>query len=340
MVNEKRSGRKQIPSTPGSSGSTGSQAFDTRPYLPNSIAVPAVIPSGSLNLDFALGIGGIPRSHITEIYGSVSTGKSTLCQHILAEAQKSGGVCAYIDADHALDPIYAARCGIDVDRLYICEPETAEEALEVAETLARSGSVEAIVIDSMTALLPRSELRGNLGDPSIQERVRLISQALYKLNNACRQSGAALILTNQLRHRFGKLYQSAATSTADLALKLHACVRLELKAIRLLRLQGEAYGIHVRARVVKNKLTLSAHTAELDILYNEGIYKIGDIFDMALQLKIIIKQGSHYTYQSLEMGESRANVINYLSHSPLLSEALERAARQKLLPSAPHLVEH
>jgi recombination protein RecA len=340
MVNKQRSDRKQVPRAPGTSSGAAFQADDTRLHTPVYDGIPTVISSGSLDLDIALGIGGIPRSQITEIYGSESTGKSTLCQHVLAEAQKLGGVCAYIDADHALDPGYASRCGVDVEQLYICEPETAEEALEIAQTLTRSGSMAAIVIDSMTALLLRSELTGSLGDSSIQERVRLISQALYKLNTACRQTDTALILTNQMRHRFTKLYHDTAASTADLALKLHASVRLELKAIRLLRIQGEAYGIHVQVRIIKNKLAASSRTAELDILYNEGIYKIGDILDKALQLKIITKQDSHYIYQSLPLGESRANVINFLNHSPLVLEALEQVIRQRLLPPAPQLVEH
>ncbi len=335
MVSKKRSGVKQFLGPPDVSGGAGLHAREVSPVPPATRLPPAVISSGSLNLDIALCIGGIPRNQITEIYGSESTGKSTLCQHILAEAQKLGGLCAFIDADHALDPKYAARCGIDVNRLYICEPETAEEALEISETLVRSGSIAAIAIELLTALLLRSEMTGRLGDQSLQDRNRLISQALYRLNNICRQNDTALILTSQMRHSYRKLYHSEATSTANLALKLHASVRLELKAIRLLRIQGEAQGIHVHVRVVKNKLARSSRTAELDILYNEGIYKIGDILDMALQLNIITKQASIYTYQGLKLGESRANVMNYLNNFPLVSEALEWKIRQHLLDPIP-----
>lgn len=297
------------------------------------------IPTGSLNLDIALGIGGVPRGQISEIYGPESSGKSTLCLHIVAEAQKLGGICAFIDADHALTPAYASCCGVDIERLLVSSPETAEQAMEIAETLARSGSVAVVVIDSLTALISRAELHSNLGSSPEDERIRWMSQALHKLNNAIRRSGTAVVVTNQMRHRPGKHHTSLPSSTATLALKLHTGLRLELKSAQPFQYRGETTGFRVQAKVVKNKLAPSYRTANLDILYNEGISETGDILDLALQLKIIKTQGSSYFYRGLQLGEGRANVINFLRRSSRVSEELERAIRQQLLPPVPMPVE-
>ncbi|MDD5468762.1 MAG: recombinase RecA [Anaerolineales bacterium] len=287
------------------------------------------IPTGSLSLDIALGIGGIPRGRITEVYGPEASGKTTICQHIVAEAQKLGGTCAYIDMEHALDPSYAARCGVNVESLLISQPDTGEQALEITDTLVRSGAVEVVVIDSVAALVPRAEIEGDMGDSPMGMQARLMSQALRKLSGAIKQTNTAVIFTNQLRQKIGVVYGSAETTTGGMALKFYASVRLDVRRIQNIKLGAEVIGNHTRVRVVKNKVAPPFRTAEFDIMYNEGISKAGDILDLAAELNIIEKRGSFYSYGELRLGQGRENAKDYLNHNPEMAGEIEQAVRQQ-----------
>jgi len=289
------------------------------------------IPTGSLSLDIALGVGGIPRGRITEIYGPESSGKTTICQHIVAEAQKLGGMAAFIDMEHALDPAYAARCGVDIDNLLISQPDTGEQALEITEALVRSGAIDIIVIDSVAALVPRAEIEGDMGDAPMGMQARLMSQALRKLSGAIKQTNTAVIFTNQLRQKIGVMFGNPETTTGGMALKFYASVRLDVRRIQSIKVGSEIIGNRTRVRVVKNKVAPPFRTAEFDIMYNQGISKEGDILDLATELDIIQKRGSYYSYGDLRLAQGRENAKAFLLANPDLMAEIELAIRQQML---------
>jgi len=288
-------------------------------------------PTGSLSLDIALGVGGIPRGRITEIYGPESSGKTTLCQHIVAEAQKAGGTAAYIDMEHALDPVYAARCGVDIDNLLVSQPDTGEQALEITETLVRSGAVEVVVIDSVAALVPRSEIEGDMGDPTMGVQARLMSQALRKLSGAINQTKTTVIFTNQLRQKIGVMFGNPETTTGGQALKFYASVRLDVRRIQSIKVGDEVIGNRTRVRVVKNKVAPPFRTAEFDIMFNEGISKSGDVLDLATKLEIIQKRGAFFSYGDQRLGQGRENAKDFLRNNPAMMTDIETVVRQKAL---------
>ena len=293
------------------------------------------IPTGSLSLDIALGVGGIPRGRITEIYGPESSGKTTISQHIVAEAQKLGGTAAYVDMEHALDPTYAARCGVDVENLLISQPDMGEQALEITETLVRSGAIDIIVIDSVAALVPRAEIEGDMGDATMGMQARLMSQALRKLSGAIKQTNTSVIFTNQLRQKIGIMFGNPETTTGGMALKFYASVRLDVRRIQSIKLGAEIIGNRTRVRVVKNKVAPPFRTAEFDIMYNEGISKVGDLLDLATTMEIVTKRGSFYNYGDLRLGQGRENAKDYLrSHHELVDE-IEIAVRERAAGGEP-----
>ena len=287
------------------------------------------IPTGSLSLDLALGIGGIPRGRITEIYGPESSGKTTICQHIVAEVQKVGGTAAYVDMEHALDPIYAAKCGVDVDNLLVSQPDTGEQALEITETLVRSGAVDLVVIDSVAALVPRSEIEGDMGDAQMGAMARLMSQALRKLSGAINQTKTSVIFTNQLRMKIGVMFGNPETTTGGNALKFYASVRLDVRRIQSIKIGAEIVGNRTRVRVVKNKVAPPFRTAEFDIMYNEGISKVGDLIDLATQLGIVDKRGAFFSFNETRLGQGRENSKEYLRQNPALADEIEAIIRQR-----------
>jgi len=296
------------------------------------------IPTGALSLDIALGVGGIPRGRITEIYGPESSGKTTICQHIVAECQKLGGTCAYVDMEHALDPAYAERCGVDVDSLLISQPDTGEQALEITETLVRSGAVEIIVIDSVAALVPRAEIEGDMGDSPMGMQARLMSQALRKLSGVIKQTNTAVIFTNQLRQKIGVVFGNPETTTGGMALKFYASVRLDVRRIQSIKLGAEIIGSRTRVRVVKNKVAAPFRTAEFDIMYNEGISRFGDLLDLATGLDIVTKRGSFYSYGDIRLGQGRENSKDFLKMNPDLADEIEFAVRQQAMDGQVPLV--
>jgi len=289
------------------------------------------IPTGSLSLDIALGVGGVPRGRITEIYGPESSGKTTLCQHIIAEAQNMGGTAAFIDMEHALDPVYAARVGVDVDNLLVSQPDIGEQALEITETLVRSGAVDVIVIDSVAALVPRSEIEGDMGDPTMGVHARLMSQALRKLSGAINQTKTTVIFTNQLRQKIGVMFGNPETTTGGQALKFYSSVRLDVRRIQSIKVGTEIIGNRTRVRVVKNKVAAPFRTAEFDIMYNEGISKVGDLLDLATQFEIVDKRGAFYSYGDTRLGQGRENSKEFLRQNPDLALEIENYIRQKAL---------
>ena len=290
-----------------------------------------VIPTGSLSLDIALGVGGIPRGRITEIYGPESSGKTTISQHIVAETQKLGGVAAFIDMEHALDPSYALKCGVDIDNLLISQPDTGEQALEIAETLIRSGAVEIVVIDSVAALIPRSEIEGDMGDATMGMQARLMSLALRKLSGAIHQTKTAVIFTNQLRQKIGVMFGNPETTTGGQALKFYASVRLDVRRIQSIKVGAEIIGNRTRVRVVKNKVAAPFKKAEFDIMYNEGISKVGDLLDLATESEIITKRGSFYSYGETRLGQGRENSKEFLRQNAGMADEIEAIVRQQML---------
>jgi len=292
------------------------------------------IPTGSLALDLALGVGGVPRGRVTEIYGPEASGKTTLCQHLVAEAQRLGGVCAYIDMEHALDPGYAARCGVNVEELYISQPDTGEQALEIAETLVRSGAVDVVVIDSVAALVPRAEIEGDMGEATMGMQARLMSQALRKLSGAIKQTNTAVVFTNQLRQKIGVMFGNPETTTGGMALKFYASVRLDVRRVESIKVGQEVVGSRTRVRVVKNKVAPPFKVAEFDILYNEGISKVGDILDLGVELGVIEKRGSFFSYGEQRIGQGKENARQYLKEHLELTEELEARVRAAFRPEA------
>jgi recombination protein RecA len=289
------------------------------------------IPTGSLSRVIGLGVGGIPRGRITEIYGPESSGKTTICQHIVAEAQRMGGMAGYIDMEHALDPVYAAKCGVDIDNLLISQPDTGEQALEIAETLVRSGAIELVVIDSVAALVPRAEIEGDMGDASMGMQARLMSQALRKLSGAINQTKTSVIFTNQLRQKIGVMFGNPETTPGGMALKFYASVRLDTRRIQSIKVGPEIIGNRVRVRVVKNKVAAPFRTAEFDIMYNEGISKEGDVIDLATGLEIITKRGAFFSYGDTRLGQGRENAKEFLRQNKDICHEIELAVRQRAL---------
>jgi len=287
----------------------------------------AAIPTGSLSLDLALGIGGVPRGRITEIYGPESSGKTTVCQHIIAEAQKMGGIAAFIDVEHALDPDYARRCGVNVDDLYISQPDTGEQALEIAEALIRSGAVDVVVIDSVAALVPRAEIEGEMGDSHVGLQARLMSQALRKLVGAIKSSNTSLIFTNQMRQKIGIMFGNPETTPGGLALKFYASVRMDIRRIEGIKQGGNTVGNRTRVTIKKNKVAAPFRQAEFDIMYNRGISKSGDLLDLGTNMGIIEKRGAFYSYQDLRLGQGRENAKEFLEKDPVLMQRIETAIR-------------
>ena len=291
-----------------------------------------VIPTGSLALDRALGVGGVPRGRVSEIYGPDGAGKTTLAQHIVAEAQKLGGTAAYVDMEHALDPAYARGVGVDVDELLISQPDTGEQALEIAETLIRSGAVDVIVVDSVAALVPRAEIEGEMGDSHPGLQARLMSQALRKLSGAIKQSNAALIFTNQLREKIGVMFGNPETTSGGRALKFYASVRLDIRRITSIKERGELIGTRTRVRVTKNKVAPPFRVAEFDLMYSEGISKEGDLLDVAIDLGVMEKRGSYYYYDSDDyLAQGRENTKEFLRDNPETAGSIEAAVREKMV---------
>src|SRR5258706_3816814 len=290
-----------------------------------------VFPTGSLSLDIALGVGGIPRGRIMEIYGPESSGKTTLCQHIVAEAQKMGGTAAFIDMEHALDPVYAKRVGVDIDNLLVSQPDTGEQALEIVETLVRSGAVDVVVIDSVAVLVPRSEIEGDMGDATMGVQARLMSQALRKLSGAINQTKTAVIFTNQLRQKIGVMFGNPETTTGGQALKFYASIRLDVRRIQAIKVGEEVIGNRTRVKVVKNKVAPPFRTAEFDIMFNEGISKAGDVLDLATKFEVVTKRGAFFSYGDTRLGQGRENAKDFLRANPGMMSEIETFIRQKAL---------
>lgn len=296
----------------------------------STVAVEAV-PSGSLALDLALGIGGIPRGRITEIFGPEGSGKTTLAQHIIAEVQKQGGIAAYIDVEHALDPSYAARCGVNLDDLLISQPDTGEEALEITEALVRSGALGAIVIDSVAALVPRVEIEGDMGDAQVGLQARLMSRAMRKLAAAIGRSGTAVVFLNQLREKIGIIFGNPEVTPGGRALKFYSSVRLDLRRIETIKQGNVAIGNRVRAKVVKNKVAPPFRTAEFDIMFDSGISSQGNFIDLGVSLGLVKKSGAFFSYGDIRLGQGRESAKQYLKQNPELAQELEEKIRASVV---------
>ncbi len=298
------------------------------------------IPTGCLPLDIALGVGGLPRGRVVEIYGPESSGKTTVCQHVVAEAQKRGGICAFIDMEHALDPSYAAKIGVNIDDLYVSQPDTGEQALEIAEALIRSGTMDVVVIDSVAALVPRAEIEGEMGDSHMGLQARLMSQALRKMSGIIKQADTMVIFTNQLRHKIGVMFGSPETTTGGNALKFYASVRLDIRRIQALKQRGDIIGNRTRIKVKKNKVAPPFTECEFDIMYNEGISRTGSVLDLAVDRELVQKRGAYFRYKDELLGQGRENAKQFLAKNPATLDELEALIRQDAgLPEQPVLDE-
>ena len=285
------------------------------------------IPTGALSLDIALGIGGVPRGRIIEVFGPESSGKTTLALHIIAEAQKMGGEAAFIDAEHALDPVYARKLGVDIDNLIVSQPDTGEQALEITEALVRSGALDVVVVDSVAALVPKAEIDGEMGDSHMGLQARLMSQALRKLAGAINKSKTVLIFINQLREKIGVMFGNPETTTGGRALKFYASVRMDIRKTEMMKQDGQVIGNRVRVKVIKNKVAPPFREAEFDVLYGKGISKSGNILDLAVNLDIVEKSGSWFSYDGTRIGQGRENVKKYLEENPEMMKEIEEKVR-------------
>ena len=286
------------------------------------------IPTGSLSLDIALGLGGVPKGRVVEIYGPESSGKTTVALHMVAEVQKRGGIAGFIDAEHALDPVYAKNIGVDIDNLYISQPDNGEQALEITETMVRSGAVDIVIVDSVAALVPKAEIDGDMGDSHVGLQARLMSQALRKLTAVISKTNCVVIFINQLREKVGVMFGNPETTTGGRALKFYSSVRLDVRRTESLKLGGEVVGNHVRVKVVKNKIAPPFKEAEFDIMFGKGISKEGDIIDLAVNANIVEKSGSWYAYNGAKIGQGRENAKIYLMQNPLICEEIENKVRE------------
>jgi recombination protein RecA len=286
------------------------------------------IPTGSLSLDIALGVGGVPRGRVIEIYGPESSGKTTLCQHIIAESQKRGGICAFVDMEHALDPSYAAKCGVDIDNLYVSQPDTGEQALEIAEALIRSGTMDVVVVDSVAALVPRAEIEGEMGDSHMGLQARLMSQALRKLSGVIKQTNTIVIFTNQLRMKIGVMFGNPETTSGGNALKFYASVRLDIRRTQSIKAGTDVVGNRTKVKVKKNKVAPPFTECEFDIMYNQGISKTGDVLDLATEYEIVDKRGAYFRYGETLLGQGRENAKIFLDENPGIMLELENLVRQ------------
>lgn len=287
------------------------------------------IPTGALSLDIALGIGGVPRGRIVEVFGPESSGKTTVALHMIAEAQKLGGEAAFIDAEHALDPVYAKKLGVDIDNLIVSQPDTGEQALEIAEALVRSGAIDILVIDSVAALVPKAEIDGDMGDAHVGLQARLMSQALRKLTGVLNKSNTCAIFINQLREKVGVMFGNPETTPGGRALKFYASVRLDVRRVESLKVNGDVVGNHVKVKVVKNKVAPPFREAEFDIMYGEGISKEGNILDIGVNLDIIEKAGAWFSYNGTRIGQGRENAKQYLKDNPEVCAEVEKKVRDK-----------
>ena len=286
-----------------------------------------VVPTGSLSLDIALGLGGLPKGRIIEIYGPESSGKTTVALHAVAEVQKRGGIAGFIDAEHALDPVYARNIGVDIDNLYISQPDNGEQALEITETMVRSGAIDIVIVDSVAALVPKAEIDGDMGDSHVGLQARLMSQALRKLTAAISRSNCIVIFINQLREKVGVMFGNPETTTGGRALKFYSSVRLDVRRVESLKLAGEVIGNHTRIKVVKNKIAPPFKEAEFDIMFGKGISKEGDVLDLAVNLNIIVKAGAWFSYNNEKIGQGRENAKIYLSQHPDIMAEVENKVR-------------
>ena len=286
-----------------------------------------VVPTGSLSLDIALGLGGLPKGRIIEIYGPESSGKTTVALHAVAEVQKRGGIAGFIDAEHALDPVYARNIGVDIDNLYISQPDNGEQALEITETMVRSGAIDIVIVDSVAALVPKAEIDGDMGDSHVGLQARLMSQALRKLTAAISRSNCIVIFINQLREKVGVMFGNPETTTGGRALKFYSSVRLDVRRVESLKLAGEVVGNHTRIKVVKNKIAPPFKEAEFDIMFGKGISKEGDVLDLAVNLNIIVKAGAWFSYNDAKIGQGRENAKIYLSQHPDIMAEVENKVR-------------